>query len=62
MIDEVSILRVALDGCYFDAPQNGEWQDISFRGRQYRFSSSAYSCEAPAGPPVFGWYLRRQQL
>lgn len=61
-IKDVSILRVALEGCFFDAPQNGEWQDIRFGGREYRFSSSAYNCFLPKGPPVIGWYLRRQQL
>ncbi len=61
-IEDVAILRVALDGCFFEAPQNGEWQDIRFGGREYRFSSSAYTCTYPPGPPVIGWYLRRQQL
>jgi hypothetical protein len=56
-IQNVSVLTVNLDGCEFPAPQNAEWTDIPFAGRDYKFSSRSYTC-ATEGAPFVGWYLR----
>jgi hypothetical protein len=59
-IQSVEALTVNLGGCQFLAPQNAEWTDIPFGGRDYKFSSSSYTCITEA-LPFFGWYLRRAQ-
>ncbi|MBA3544997.1 MAG: hypothetical protein H0T76_00790 [Nannocystis sp.] len=59
-IQNVETLTVNLGRCEFDAPQNAEWTDIPFGGRDYKFSSSSYTCLTEA-LPFFGWYLRRAQ-
>lgn len=59
-IQNVETLTVKLGRCEFDAPQNAEWTNIPFGGRDYKFSSSSYTCVTEA-LPFFGWYLRRAQ-
>lgn len=55
----VEVLNVDLDGCEFPAPQNAEWKNIPFQGREYIFSARSYTCLN--APSSFGWYLRRDQ-